>query len=75
MYERFLSELLDKYASLKNIKVVDRPLNKWMTDNILAIKAIGHKHELIWWKTCITINFNIYYDSCEKVYFKKQNLN
>ena len=47
IYERFLSELLDKHAPLKNIKVVDRPLNEWMTDNILALKAIRRKNELI----------------------------
>ena len=46
---------------------MDRPLNEWMTDNILALKAICHKNELIWRKTRITINFNIYYDSCMAV--------
>ena len=67
MYDWFLSELLDKHAPLKKITVVDRPLNKWMTDNILALKAISQKNVLIWRKTCITINFNIYYDSCMAV--------
>ena len=50
MYDRFLSELLDKrstvlpvHATLKKITVVDRPLNEWMTDNILALKAIRWK--------------------------------
>ena len=43
---------------------MDRPLNEWMTDNILALKAIRRKNWLIWRKTRITINFNIYYDSC-----------
>ena len=60
MYDRFLSELLDKHAPLKKITVVDRPLNEWMTDIILALKAICRK-------TRITINFNIYYDSCMAV--------
>ena len=46
---------------------MDRPLNEWMTDNILALKAIRRKNELIWRKTRITINFNIYYDSCMAV--------
>ena len=67
MYDRFLSELLDKHVPLKKITVVDRPLNEWMSDNILALKAIRRKNELIWQKTCITINFNIYYDSCMAV--------
>ena len=60
-YERLLSELLDKRVPLKNIMVVDRPLNKRMTDNILALKAMCRKNWLI---SCITMNFNIYYDSC-----------
>ena len=47
MYDRFLSELLDKHVPLKNITVVDRPLNEWMIDNILALKAIRRKNELI----------------------------
>ena len=38
-----------------------------MTNNILALKAIRRKNELIWRKTRITINFNIYYDSCMAV--------
>ena len=40
------------------LKAVDISLNEWMTDNIL---------ELIWRTTHITINFNIYYDSCMAV--------
>ena len=67
MYDWFLSELLDKHAPLKKITVVDRPLNEWMTNNILALKAIRRKNELIWRKTRITKNFNIYYDSCMAV--------
>ena len=38
-----------------------------MTDNILALKAIRRKNELICRKTCITINFNTNYDSCMTV--------
>ena len=38
-----------------------------MTGNILALKAIRRKNELMWRNTCITINFNIYYDSCMAV--------
>ena len=48
--------------------VVERPLNEWMTDDILTLKAICRKNELIWLKTHTTINFDIYYDS-EKGYF------
>ena len=43
IYDRFLSELLDKHAQLKKLTVVDRPLNEWMTDNILALNAIRRK--------------------------------
>ena len=39
IYEQFLSELLDKHVPPTVIKVVDRLLNEWMTDNILALKA------------------------------------
>ena len=67
MYDQFLSELLNKHAPPKNIQVVDRPLNEWTTNNILALKAIHRKNELIWWKTLITVNYNIYYDSCMAV--------
>ena len=56
-----------KHVPLKKIMVVDRPLNEWMINNILALKAIRRKNELIWRKTRITINFNIYYDSCMAV--------
>ena len=51
----------------KRIYVVDRPLNEWMTDHILTLKAIRRKNELIWRKTRTTINFDIYYDSCKAV--------
>ena len=40
-------------------------LNEWMTDDILTLKAIRRKHELIWRKTRTTINLDIYYDSCK----------
>ena len=35
-----------------------------MTDNILVLKAICRTNELIWRKTCITMNFKNDYDSC-----------
>ena len=41
-------------CTTKNIEVVDRPF---------TLKAIRRKNDLIWRKTRITINFNIYYDS------------
>ena len=60
-------DLIDRHAPKKNIYVVDRPLNEWMTDNILTLKAIRRKNEFIWRKTRTTINFDIYYDSCKAV--------
>ena len=47
-YDKYLSDLLDKHAPKKHIYVVDRPLNEWMTDDILKLKAIRRKNELIW---------------------------
>ena len=47
--------------------MVDRPFNEWMTDDILTLKAIRRKNELIWRKTRTTINFDIYYDSSKAV--------
>ena len=66
-YDKYLSDLLNKHAPKKDIYVVDRPLNEWMTDDILTLKAIRKKNELIWRKTRTTINFDIYYDSCKAV--------
>ena len=51
----------------KIIYVVDRPLNEWMTEDIITMKAIRRKNELIWRKNCTTINFDIYYDSYKAV--------
>ena len=65
--DKYLSDLLDRHAPKKNIYVVDRPLNEWMTHNILTLKAIRRKNELIWRKRRTTINFDIYYDSCKAV--------
>ena len=69
-YDKYVSDLLDKHAPKKNIYIIDRPLNEWMTDNILTLKAY-------WRKTCTTINFDIYYDSCKAVkrLFLKENQN
>ena len=67
IYEQFLSELLDKHVPPTVIKVVDRLLNEWMTDNILALKANRPKNESISQKSRIKINFNIDYDSCMAV--------
>ena len=41
-YGKYLSDLLNKHTP-KNMYVVDRPLNEWMTDDILTLKAIRRK--------------------------------
>ena len=66
-YDDFLSKLLDKHAPLKEIDVVERQLNDWMTDDILLLKKIRRSKELIWRKHPITINFDICIASCEAV--------
>ena len=58
-YDEFISDLLHRHAPKNNIYVVDRPLNEWMTDNILTLKAFRRKNELIGRKTHTTINFDI----------------
>ena len=43
--------VLDKHAPSKCIYVVDRPMNDWMTDDILVLKALRRKYESLWRKT------------------------
>ena len=76
-YDKYLSDLLDKHTTEKKIYVVDRPLNDWMTENILTLISIRRKNVLFWRKTRNTINFDIYYDSCKAVkkLFIKENQN
>ena len=50
----------------KRLKIVDRPLNNWMNDDIQALKAIRRKNEDIRRKNPI-VNFEIYQDSCTAV--------
>ena len=42
-YDKYPSDLLNKHAPKKNIYVVGRPLNEWMTDDIFTLKAIRRK--------------------------------
>ena len=42
-YDASLSSLLDKHAPSKRIYVVERPMNDWMTDDILVMKALRRK--------------------------------
>ena len=62
-----LSSLLDKHAPSKCIYVVERPMNDWMTHDILVLKARCRKYESLWRKTCLTVHFDIYSESCMDV--------
>ena len=66
-YDASLSSLLDKHAPSKRIYVVDRPMNDWMTDDILVLKALRHKYESLWRKTRLTVHFDMYSESCMAV--------
>ena len=65
-----LSSLLDKHAPSKRIYVVDRPMNDWMTDDILVLNALRRKYQSLWRKTRLTVHFDMYSESCMAV--KKQ---
>ena len=69
-YDASLSSLLDKHAPTKRMYVVDRPMNDWMTDDILVLKALRRKYESLWRKTRLTVHFDMYSESSMAV--KKQ---
>ena len=45
-------------------------MKDWMTDDILALKALRRKYESLWRKTRLTVHFDMYSESCMAV--KKQ---
>ena len=59
-YAASLSSLLDSY-------VVKRPMNDWMTDDILVLKTLRRKYESLWRKTRLTVHFDMYSGSCMDV--------
>ena len=63
-YDASLSSLLDKHAPSKRIYVVERPINDWMTDDMLVLKALRRKYESLWRKTRLTVHFDMYSESC-----------
>ena len=69
-YDTSLTSLLDKHAASKRIYVVDRPMNDWMTNDIFILQALCRKFESLWHKTCLTVHFDMYSESCMAV--KKQ---
>ena len=66
-YDASLSSLLDKHAPSKCIYVVDRPMNDWMIYDILLLKALRRKYESLWCKTRLTVDFDMYSESCISV--------
>ena len=66
-YDASLSFLLDKHAPSKRIYVVERPMNDWMTDDILVLKALRRKYESRWRKTRLTVHFDMYSENCMDV--------
>ena len=66
-YDASLSSLLDKHAPSKRIYVVERPMNDWMTDDILVLKVLRRKYESLWRKTRLTVHFDMYSESCMDV--------
>ena len=66
-YDASLSSLLDKHAPSKRIYVVERPMNDWMTDDILVLKAPRRKYESLWRKTRLTVHFDMYSECCMDV--------
>ena len=44
-YDNTLSTILKKHAPLKNICIVDRPMNDWINAEIQALKVIGLNNE------------------------------
>ena len=67
LYDASLSSPLDKHAPSKCIYVVERPMNDWMTDDILVLKALRRKYESLWRKTHHTVHFDMYSESCMDV--------
>ena len=66
-YDASLSSLLDKHAPSKRIYVVERPMNDWMTYDILVLKALRRKNESLLRKTRLTVHFDMYSESCMDV--------
>ena len=72
-YDASLSSLLDKHAPSKRIYVVERPMNDWLTDDILVLKALRRKYESLWRKTRLTVYFDMY-SVCKKRQLVRVNL-
>ena len=58
------------YIYIYIIKRSKRPMDDWMTDDILVLKALRRKYESLWRKTRLTVHSDMYSESCMAV--KKQ---
>ena len=66
-YDDCMRKLLDKHASLNTIPVVERPMNDWINDDILALKIKIQKNESLCRRTRLTIYYDLYKESCMAV--------
>ena len=66
-YDDCMRKLLDKHAPLKTIQVVERPMNDWINDDILALKIKRRRNESLWRRTRLTIHYDLYKESCMAV--------
>ena len=62
-----MRKLLDKHAPLKTIQVVERPMNDWINDDILALRIKRRRIESLWRRTRLTIHYDLYKESCMAV--------
>ena len=74
-YDASLSSLLNKHAPSKRIYVVNRPMNDWMTDDILVLEALCRKYESLWRKARLTVHFDMCSESCMAVKKKLVRVN
>ena len=66
-YDDCMRKLLGKHAPLKTIQVVERPMNDWINDDILALKIKRRRNESLWRRTRLTIHYDLYKESCMAV--------
>ena len=81
-YNKVLKSLLDDHAPLKCKKVAQRPLIKWMNEEILAAKRLRRKYENMWRNSLLTVHKDLYVtqkshvkqpiDSAKQAFFKDQ---
>ena len=58
-YDDCMRKMLDKHAPLKTIQVVEKPMNDWINDDILALKIKRRRNESLWRRTRLTIHYDL----------------